>query len=834
MSRYGGERIKRGLTYFILGKGMSALASMLAMLLVVRVLSVGNFAAYTVLIALVDTITIVSGLGIAQALVRYVPVLYAKHLRHSLKTLILQLLGFRTFFLLFVVGLIYFFASFLASYIGLANYVSIVKLFLMVILLRSSVFFVSQILESTLHQGIVQIGFSVAAVIRLIGMVFLLYQGDVHLNQVILVEIIGEFFSLMVMLYGLLYFVLIEKISDLSIEDNGQWLAENKQVVTHFSISAYLQHLALLPYGGNTNRIVGGSFLSVSALATYGFSFALYDYIKRYLPTYLLSGLIRPVIFARYSERHDFSIARTMCNHVMQINFMVIAGIFAMLCIGGQDILLSISAGKYGLQSLILLFAMLSVLLLETHRQQLDLLVQLVEKNHFLISSNLLLSSSVLIAIALLPTLGAVAFPMANLIGLLFANYWVNKRLKSINYEFKNDWFSTARTAGISLIAIAVGWFAKLYLLPWFWAVILVFAVYTMLTYLLCKNYITVFLNDITAKHNPLPTIDSPTYYTKPKIAFGVLSSKQSQKAIDNIANIVSPHPVYVHHDFTKHPNFSCTANNVIVLSNPTKTAWGDWSLVEATYLLMEDALKDNSVTHFQLLSEACLPIKSIAAFEHYLLSLQPDAMIDLISLNDSDARNSHGWRYFSSNKLVKKLTRRITILMWTSQKKFKPSHSVNLTLAQQNGSIYQACIFKLGSLYLELMSRISKESLKVQGLNELAIGGQWFCVNRRIMSWLIHARNQHVTLTSHYQKCPIPDESYVHTLIKNATLSGAKLTVYPSNHILFWHCNGTGPDMLIEKDCNALLNTDKFFARKFSLDSNDVVRKKLLDTIKQ
>lgn len=832
MSRYGGERIKRSLAHFIVGKGVSALASMLAMLLVVRALSIDYFAAYTVLIALVDTITIVSGLGIAQALLRYVPVLYARHFQRSLKAFLVQLMCIRTAFLMLVVGLIYLSASFLAPFIGLTNYVPIFQLFLLVILLRSSVFFISQILESTLHQGIAQIGFSTAAIIRLIGMVYLINQGDVHLNQVVWVEIVGELASVIIMLYGLLEVVSTQKKEDLIVTDNGKWLAENKKAVAHFSITAYMQHLTLLPYGANTNRIIGGSLLSVSALAAYGFAFTLYDYIKRYLPTYLLSGLIRPVIVARFSEHRNFSTAAKLCSQVLQINFVLIAAILTMLSVGGQEMLMAVSAGKYGYQSLILLFAMLAILLLETQRQQLDLLVQLIERNQFLISSNLFLSSSVLIAIGLIPKLGAVAFPIANALGLFLANHRVITRLKSIDCAFENDWFSTARTASIALIAVAVGWLVKLYGMSWICAVLMALAVYSGFTYLFCKNYLKGFLNDIFAKAMPLPAIDAPTTCNQPKIAFGVLSSKQSQAAIDEIAGLVSPHPVYVHHDFTKQPNFAPSADNVIVLTKPTQTAWGDWSLVEASYILLQTALKDESVTHFQLLSEACLPIKSIKSFEDYLISQQPDAMIDLLSLDDLDARYSHGWRYFYTNKWLMNFNRRFSVLMWSQQKSFSTKSSVNLTLARQTGSIFQPIILFFGRVYFAILSRLSTEALNTQGLQQLAIGGQWFCVNRRTMLWLMHARNHYVTLTSHYQQCPIPDESYVHTLIQHAKLSGIDLTVYPSNHALFWHNNDTGPDALSEKDCNALFNSNKFFARKFSLDQDDVVRKKIMTVL--
>ncbi len=56
--------------------------------------------------------------------------------------------------------------------------------------------------------------------------------------------------------------------------------------------------------------------------------------------------------------------------------------------------------------------------------------MQTVERYEYLIPSNALVASSVVGAIALLPALGVIAFPVANGIGLLMGNHWVQRRLR--------------------------------------------------------------------------------------------------------------------------------------------------------------------------------------------------------------------------------------------------------------------------------------------------------------------------------------------------------------------------------------------------------------------
>lgn len=52
-------------------------------------------------------------------------------------------------------------------------------------------------------------------------------------------------------------------------------------------------------------------------------------------------------------------------------------------------------------------------------------------------------------------------------------------------------------------------------------------------------------------------------------------------------------------------------------------TAWGSLTLVQATIALMEEAMLDESITHFILLSEACVPVKPLPEIL-YRLELDP------------------------------------------------------------------------------------------------------------------------------------------------------------------------------------------------------------------
>lgn len=829
-SRYGSERIGRGLMHFVLGKGVSAVAGVSAMLLVVRELSVESFAAYSVLVALVEMLTAISGLGLIHVLLRYVPELYAKHYQASLRNLIFSSLGLRSGVLLLAALIAYMFAAELAPHIGLGSVIVAYQVFLLVVVLRSTSHFLSQILESTLHQGVVQFGYSIGTVARLVGMLYLLQQGDVQLVEVIWIEAIGDVLSLLVMLFGVIQVITSKVSKDEHTEDNGSWLRQHLKQIAKFALAGYLQHLAITPYGGHMNRLVGGSVLNVGAMAAYGFAQSLYEYMKRYLPAQLLVGLIRPVVVARYCERRDFSVAARLCEQVLQINILLILGLFVMLVVGSGEVLAAISAGKYGSESMLILVVLFLVLLLETQRQQIELLVQTVERYQYLIRSNLLLASSIILAVVLLPLLGAVSFPAANAIGLFVANFWVQRQMQTADFHFRHDWFATGRVVVLCVIAVLFGEVAKHLGLPWYLATIIAALVYVILVFVVCGGMVRCFVRELTGQRkNQLPVLEDDLPATSPKIAFGVLSSKRSADAVDQIAVAVFPHPVYVHHDFSKQPDFAPKSSNIYILQNPVTTAWGDWTLVEASYCLMKAAMEDSEVTHFQLLSEACLPVRPIKEFEAYLASECPDAMIDILSLRDEEAMISHGWRYFHGSNLSMRIVRRASLWVWGKSQTCRVACSVNLQLADSGEGLISMAKKKIGSFILRLYARSTQEMMSENGLHYFAIGGQWFGASRRAVTWLLRARNTCVTFTNHYQRCRIPDESYLHTLLFNAQLQGLPFRIYSSNHALLWDDCGTGPDMLTERHIEHIQSSGKFFARKFSLNSNDVIRKIIL-----
>lgn len=500
--RYSGAHFKRGFINFIFGKALSAISGFLAMVLIVRALTVPEFASYSVLVSLVEVFSAISALGLAHALLRYVPELYAKHYKIALQNFISSSILIRSIVLIISVLVFYTWSKIFAEFIGLQSFLTVFKIYLIVVFLRTSSNFVSVIIDSTLHQGYSQFGYAINSISRLLGVMYLIKFEQAKLYNVVVVEILSEAIGLAVLMVGLIRVIWLTKSESPAPEDDGLWLKNNLSLIRNFAINGYLQHLAGLPFGSNTNRLVGGGLFGSHIMASFGFATTLYEYVKRYLPAQLLVGLIRPVIVARFSTSGDFeSIAKT-CDRIIHINLILIGSILAILFVGGSEILSLISANKYGIDALLVLIALMFVLALESHRLVLEMLVHTVNKYQILIFTNFLLSLSVIPAFLLFPYLGAVGFPVINGIALLFSNFWVKKQLSKLNYETGKQWFSFLQTSFFVLISVLIGNFLKQFSNNIFIVIFMTECAFVGLTLYTNFSVFKDFISDMTGRSN--------------------------------------------------------------------------------------------------------------------------------------------------------------------------------------------------------------------------------------------------------------------------------------------------------------------------------------------
>ena len=799
------------------------------MVLVVRGLSIGEFAQYSVLIAFVEIGVALSGFGIAQVVLRYVPKLYVGQQPDVLEKLLARLITIRSLSLTFFLALGFLLSPWIVEWVGLQGALGAFKVFLLIVFFRGTAYLLSQILESTLHQGWTQVAFSVSSAVKLIGTTFFLWSNSITLLAIIWLEALADLLAVAVLSLGVVRGGLMgQTVGARDDKAHRAWFAHNTGALVRFAAAGYLQHLAILPYGGHTNRLVGGATLSTLGMANFGFAQALYEYVKRYLPAQLLMGTVRPLVIARYEQTGDFAGAVRTCSQIMQIN-VVFCGLIAVAAsVGGGKAFWFLSSGKYTQEALQIFLALIVVLVLETHRQQIDLLIQISRRYEDLIGSNAVVSASVLLAVGLVSFMGGSAFPLANALGLAGANWMALSRMQKRGFQSEYDWASSACVAFGSLVSISTGLGLLQLGVHWLAATVTACCAFTAIAYFFLSDLIRSFWKNTTSGTTvPVLSQAAATDVTLPvRVAFGVLSSKHSVACVEQIADAVFPHPVYVHHDFTKVPNWATNRNNVHVLLDPVQTAWGDWSLVAATLRLMEEAALDTRNTHFQLLSESCMPVRPINEFVCYLEQERPDFMVAMSGLNNIGILRSHGWRYLCVKGIFRRLFRKLSVTYYPwSHRQVVSGVNVNVINESEKAPWQRWLVDQLMKMTL---LRLESSLGGAHGCT-MAVGSQWLGMSMQGARYILKLRNESPAFMQHFQSAHIPDESFFQTIVMTLHRANPDLRLADSNHALFWFGNGTGPDEIGEKVFLDIAASGKFFARKFPLDPDSSVRRVFL-----
>lgn len=450
---YGRARIARGVLHLLGGKALVSFAGLGTFVLLVRALPVDQFAAYTVLFALVELVDALSGFGASQVLSRYVPELYVAHRRHSIRKLVIAALAIRCLVLALFLAAIYALAPVVAPVVGLGGWEWALRLYLAVVLVRVLSASLFGVLESMLHQKIAQFGAGSVTLLRFALFWLFAAQGALDLRTVILLELATDLLGVVLLAVGTMRAVSVEGQPD--IGDDRGWVRANLRRMIDFGIKGYLQHLLILPFGSSVQRLLVGAALPAAGVALFGFALSVADLFRRYLPVKLLAGVIRPVLTARYVRDRRFPDLVRAGNLIFKINAIGICLAIVTVFAGGTGLLDLVTSGKYDEGGVGLLMLMFAALVLFSLRHTLDHVSHAVERNGPLIVSNAVITLSIVPGVAMLPALGVYALPVSNLLGLGVGCAVLVWRLRVAGLEYRLDGVGLGKVLGSVAIGLA-------------------------------------------------------------------------------------------------------------------------------------------------------------------------------------------------------------------------------------------------------------------------------------------------------------------------------------------------------------------------------------------
>ena len=443
---YSNARIRKGLFYFLSGRGMAAIAAVVVPILLVRVLSVVDYAAYTAFSGLLIVIMAATNLGLERVIPRYFPELQsagagAELYRFAKVLTVMRIasLGVASLVLIIMYEPLSSWFNLPKSYkpvLGFAVYV--IGFGLSMHLSRSlhALMMQKEAAEGMVFEWITKLGFLLALlyIFKQIGLTeALLLQGSTAM--------LGCFH---------MFFRLNGRLRK-TVTTDGSRILDYKQVAKT-GWQNYLWNISGMHTDPSITKLVSSAFFSAPITAALGFAYSIIGVLQRYLPAVLLLSLIEPAVMARYCETRDFGQTSRLLKIVLRVNIFILAPSTVWFFLHGEPLVIALTGGKY-IESVWLITALMIVLMLKSHTLIMQMAVNAVEKSEFLLWSNawsLLLVLPVAIAVYFLEMQGLIGGLIAIII---VRNVYIVNRLRKDGYNYAVDWKGLGKIYVIACIS---------------------------------------------------------------------------------------------------------------------------------------------------------------------------------------------------------------------------------------------------------------------------------------------------------------------------------------------------------------------------------------------
>jgi len=452
---YDGERVRRAITHFIVGKGLSAAANLTVTVILVRSFTVRDYAAFVLMMGLVMTLSRVASPGLREVLQRYVPPLIVRRRHQEAGALMGRLLLLQTAAVALVAAALLAAAGPLSVAFGYPEYAVSVRL--TALLLFSSVVssFLLLLLETLLMQRIVKWLWIGMALVRLGCVAFLAMPGLLDLNALLLVD---SAMYLAVCLPAAAGMVMDRRASRRSPGQEVDDTADRGRMVP-FAAWNYMLILSMAFQGSAMHRILAAGLLPAAVTAPFGLSQNLSDNVERYLPNMLLLNIMRPVFMAGFSNGRDFGRLNLKANLFFKLNLALLVPVLAVTALYGGPLLEWIAGGPMPHAGSYLL-CLVGILALDCHNRSLEVLAHAAELPRLLFWGNGFKVLLPLAAATQAHQFGIWGILFATGLGCLLRDAYVAVRLRAAGIESRTDWPGWCRlaAAGATVWLVMAWW----------------------------------------------------------------------------------------------------------------------------------------------------------------------------------------------------------------------------------------------------------------------------------------------------------------------------------------------------------------------------------------
>ncbi|PPD01208.1 MAG: hypothetical protein CTY35_01260 [Methylotenera sp.] len=484
---YSAYQVRQSLIHFIFGKGATAIIGVALLLLVVRALPVNEYGVYIALLAVLEITQLASNLGVFAAAYRYVPELRSKNQGAALHGLLLRLSAFRLLTLIVAVAVMVLLSKPMVELLNVKAYEPVFVLYGLVIISEGFARYLDILFDSLLLQKYSQIAVLVRNGLRLVGLALLMANvvGDVSLINWVKVELWASSIGAISSVLMLFNYSLSLKRKSPGLKD------KNTRLGRYFSFvgPSYLAQLVGLVYGPETTKLILTKVAGVLHVGAFGFAASFTAMLQRYLPVFLLLGLVRPLFVSTHDLVDRHKRLNQLSNIVLKLNLFVLFPLIAFMVSSGDSLANLLSGGKFPEAGNYLVILMV-LLVFQTWHAVLSLVTLALEDGTSGLYGTLFGLLGLISGVVFLPQFGAYSLCVGLVVSeVMWCGYVLNS-LDKKGLNVKNDWLGIGKIFIFSLIGLLMAKLIKqLFEMPQFVAIcmdmIVVGIVFTFLAYLI-------------------------------------------------------------------------------------------------------------------------------------------------------------------------------------------------------------------------------------------------------------------------------------------------------------------------------------------------------------
>ena len=358
-------RARNGLLSILISRPFSALAGLITLLLLSRVLSPKEYSMYFALWAAVEIVLLASNLGLMHAAYRYI-----QGQEGGASSQMIVFGPVRKLVALRCVALFVGVAVFLVLPVSILGPVeqgssrAFLIAFALVTFFEGAARYVELVFESLLLQGYAQQTMLLRAVLRPVGIGTVMLFESVSIEIVLIVEVLSC--GLSAFIAGLLLWGVLRKSSLVENRTrNGD--AIHLPRILRFVLPAFATQVLGLIYGPDVLKLILNGGGDSTALATFGFAFSLAAMVQRYLPVAILGGLFRPLFVAAVERKDAQSALVRLVSVTLILNLFAVAIPFLAISPNSVKIASVFSGGNYPESGPVLMILLIGTAFFATH-----------------------------------------------------------------------------------------------------------------------------------------------------------------------------------------------------------------------------------------------------------------------------------------------------------------------------------------------------------------------------------------------------------------------------------------------------------------------------------